>query len=76
MIGFDEFELYLLRRPDHVGRRAVIRRGDRAAVRIGHSRLVGRITHVDHSLDLTMIWVRVPMVDVPLPDPGLTSLAS
>lgn len=76
MIGFDEFELYLLRRPDHTGRRAVIREGDPAAIRVGRSRLAGHITYIDHSIDVTTVWVQVPIVEVSLPDPSLTSLIS
>ena len=71
MIGADEFVLYERRSPPGGRRRRV---GDEAVIWVGRSRLVGRITYVDRLEGWLTAWVRVPMLDVPLP--GLTSLVS
>jgi hypothetical protein len=51
-----------------VGRR---RHGDVVVVWVGASRLTGRVIYVDRVHDWSVVWVRVPMIIVPLP-PSLT----
>lgn len=70
MIGEDEHVLYLTRRTESSVRR--VRVGEVAHVVIGRSRLRGEVVYVATeqqcaSPDHVTLWVRVPVIDCPLP---------
>jgi len=69
VIAVNEFALHLTRRAGSSARRVAV--GQEARVRVGRSRLVGRISYVAATFGdeaFVTVWVRVPMVDVALPE--------
>ena len=64
MIEIDTFVLHE-HMPTATARRC--RHGDTVVIWVGTSRLTGRVTYVDRVRDWIVVWVRVPVVDIPLP---------